>query len=89
MFSLTDENPKAMLPLRNKPLIGWHLDKLIAEGIKHACIIVGYQKQKLIDYVDRFYSDKIDVMYVEQTELKGLAHAIGTGITAMNASRSI
>jgi NDP-sugar pyrophosphorylase family protein len=21
MFSLTDENPKAMLPLRNKPLI--------------------------------------------------------------------
>ena len=62
---------------------GWHLDKLIAEGIKHVCIIVGYQKQKLIDYVDRFYSTKIKVFYVEQKELKGLAHAVQTGILQM------
>lgn len=80
MLSLTDNCPKAMLPLHNKPIIGWHLDKLIEEGITEVCIIVGYAKQKLINYVDKIYSDKLNITYVEQTELLGLAHAISCGI---------
>lgn len=83
MLSLTDNCPKAMLPLYNKPIIGWHLDKLIEEGITNVCIIVGYAKQKLIDYVDKVYSNKINVTYIEQTELLGLAHAIGCGIKVL------
>jgi dTDP-glucose pyrophosphorylase len=80
MLSLTDDNPKAMLPLHNKPIIGWHLDKLLEEGIKNVCIIVGYKKEKLINYVDKFYGNQMNIIYAEQTELKGLAHAIQMGI---------
>ncbi len=40
MFSLTDENPKVMLPLHNKPLIAYHLDKFLNEQIKIVNIIV-------------------------------------------------
>lgn len=79
MMSLTEDNPKAMLPLHNKPLIAWHLDKLIEEEIQKVIIIVGYKKEKLIEYVNKFYSNKIDIVYVEQKELKGLAHAIKYG----------
>ncbi|MFW6008487.1 MAG: sugar phosphate nucleotidyltransferase [archaeon] len=84
MLSLTKDMPKAMLPLRNKPIIGWHLDKLINEGINKICIIVGYKKEKLINYVNQFYGDKIDLTYVEQIELKGLAHAIHLGIEELD-----
>lgn len=83
MFCLTDENPKVMLPLDNKPLIAHHLDKLIAEGIRDVIIVVGYRKEKVIDYVDRFYAKKFShIAYVEQTELSGLATAVGAGIRA-------
>lgn len=84
MMSLTDDNPKAMLPLHNKPLIAWHLDKLIEEEVKKAIIIVGYKKEKLIEYVNKFYSDKIDITYIEQRELKGLAHAIKQGLDTLS-----
>lgn len=84
MLSLTEDCPKAMLPLHNKPIIGWHLDKLIEENITDVCIIVGYAKEKLISYVDKIYSHKINITYVEQTQLLGLAHAIGCGLDELS-----
>jgi len=89
MLSLTDDNPKAMLPLHNRPIISWHLDKLLHEGIKDVCIIVGYKKEKLINYVDKFYSKKMNIIYAEQTELKGLAHAINIGINEISIQTPI
>lgn len=83
MLNLTDDCPKAMLPLRNKPIIGWHLDKLINEGIEEVCIVVGYKKEKLIDYVNGIYADKLNITYVEQTSLDGLADAIKCGLDAL------
>jgi NDP-sugar pyrophosphorylase family protein len=83
MFSLTDENPKAMLPLHNKPLIAWHLDKFINEGINDVVIIVGYKKEKLIDYVNSFYAEKLNIIFVEQKQLDGLADAVLQGIVEM------
>lgn len=84
MLNLTDDMPKAMLPLYNRPIIGWHLEKLIQEEIKDVCIIVGYKKEKLIDYVDKIYSDKLNITYVEQHSLNGLASAIKCGIDVIN-----
>lgn len=80
MLSLTDDMPKAMLPLHNRPLVSWHLDKLLEEGITEVCLVVGYKKEKLIEFVDRFYGDKMTIFYAEQKELHGLADAIRLGI---------
>lgn len=84
MLNLTEEYPKALLPLHNKPLVGWHLDKLLEEGIDEVCIIVGYKKEPLIEYVNRYYSDKMTLMFVEQTTLDGLADAVRLGITEID-----
>lgn len=84
MLALTDDMPKAMLPIRSKPIIGWHLDKLIEENIKDVIIIVGYKKEKLIDYVNKIYKNKINIRFVEQTELNGLASAVNIGINCLN-----
>lgn len=80
MDSLTSDLPKSMLKVNDKPIIAWHLDKIINEGINKVCIIVGYKKEILIDFVNENYNDKLDIMYTEQKELKGLGHAIGLGI---------
>ena len=80
MLSLTENNPKAMLPFNSKPIIGHHLDYLIEEGFTDVVIVVGYQKEKLINYVNEFYKDKIKVRFAEQKELNGLAGAIHNGI---------
>lgn len=76
MLSMTDNCPKSMLPVGNKPLISYHLEKLIKEKINDVYIVVGYKKEVLINYVSMMYGDKLNIIFVEQNELLGLAHAI-------------
>jgi NDP-sugar pyrophosphorylase family protein len=84
MLSLTENNPKAMLPYNCKPIIGHHLDYLIKEGFKKVVIVVGYKKEKLIDYVNKFYSDKINIRFAEQETLNGLAGAVKCGVDILD-----
>lgn len=80
MLSLTENMPKAMLPLYNKPVIGWILDNLIDNGIKNVNIIIGYQGDKIVKYVNEFYSNKINVSYTQQDNLYGLGYALKLSI---------
>lgn len=76
MLSLTDNCPKAMVPVAGKPLISYLLDQIIETSQKDVCVIVGYKKEVLIDYITMMYSDKLNITFIEQTEQKGLNHAI-------------
>lgn len=76
MLSLTDNCAKSMISVAGKPLISYLLDQMIDAGLKDVVIIVGYQKNTIIDYVNTFYSKKLNITYVEQKELLGLGHAI-------------
>lgn len=76
MLSLTDNCAKSMISVAGKPLISYLLDQMINAGLKDVVIIVGYQKDTIINYVNTFYKDKLNIMYVEQKELLGLGHAI-------------
>ena len=76
MLSLTDNCPKAMVPVAGKPLISYLLDQIIKTEQKDVCIIVGYKKKVLINYVTMMYSGKLNITFIEQTDQKGLNHAI-------------
>lgn len=80
MLSLTDNNPKAMLPMANKPIIGHQLEWLIENKFEDVIIIVGYKSEKIINYVADFYADKIKVRFAKQEKLDGLASAIHEGL---------
>lgn len=67
--------PKVMLTVGDKPIIGHILDKLSSAGIRKIVLVTGYLGNKIRDYVDSCYSE-LRVSYVEQTEQKGLGHAI-------------
>lgn len=71
----THTYPKVLLTVGDKPIIGHILDDISASGIKKVCLVVGYLGEKIKEYVAKNYKG-LQVSYVEQTEQKGLGHAI-------------
>ncbi len=72
----THTKPKALLSLGNKPIISHILDSIIEANIKDIVIIVGYEKEKLIDYLKTNYEKKCNLTFIEQKNRRGLGHAI-------------
>ena len=70
----TLSNPKVLLNVAGKPIIGHFMDKLIASGIDEAIVIVGYMGDMIEKWLLKHYSIKFT--FVTQKELLGLAHAI-------------
>ncbi len=67
--------PKVLLNVAGKPILAHILDKIIAEGITEATIIVGHMSDKIREFVSESYP-KLPVTYIEQEERMGLGHAI-------------
>ena len=70
----TLSNPKVLLNVAGKPIIGHIMDKLIASGIDEAIVIVGYMGDMIEKWLRKHYTIKFT--FVTQKELLGLAHAI-------------
>ncbi len=70
----TFSQPKVLLNVAGKPIIGHIMDKLIAAGIDEAIVIVGYLGNMVEDWLLKHYSIKFT--FVHQPDLLGLAHAI-------------
>lgn len=70
----TYSQPKVLLNVAGKPIIGHIMDKLIESGIDEAVIIVGYLGDMIEEYLTSNYSIKLT--FVTQSEQLGLAHAI-------------
>ncbi|NHJ02054.1 MAG: hypothetical protein EAX86_07900 [Candidatus Heimdallarchaeota archaeon] len=74
----THTKPKALLRLGNKPILSHILDNILEATITDVVIIVGYEKEKLKEYIIAHYSSKCDIKFLEQKERRGLGHAIYT-----------
>lgn len=75
LLPYTAHCPKTMLSVAGKPIIAHILRQIEECGIRRVVFIVGYQKEILIDYIRSHYPH-LEVAFVEQTEQKGLGHAI-------------
>ena len=75
MWPLTDNRPKPLLPLGNKPILMHILDAVVEAGIDKIGILIGYGGQKIVDEIGREYRGaKID--YVRQEEMRGTGDAV-------------
>lgn len=72
--------PKVMLNVAGKPIIGHIADTLMEAGINHLSIIVGYKKERVIDYFSKIPGLTCD--FPEQKEMLGLGHAVLYGLEA-------
>lgn len=63
---LTDDRPKALVPLAGRPLLGRTLDALAEAGVKSAVVVTGYRQDRVHDFLAG-YRD-VDVATVENPE---------------------
>ena len=61
----TFTHPKVLLNVAGKPILGHILDKIIAEGVTDATIVVGHMSDKIMEYVRAAYPH-FPVTFAEQ-----------------------
>ncbi|MGZ4901573.1 MAG: bifunctional sugar-1-phosphate nucleotidylyltransferase/acetyltransferase [Halobacteriota archaeon] len=73
-FTLTQ--PKAMVPVANRPILEYVIDSLARCGITDVTLVVGYKKEKVMNYFEGGKKFGLTISYVEQPQQLGTAHAI-------------
>ncbi len=76
MGPLTENRPKAMLPIANRPLLEHIIVAIRAAGIRKFLVVTGYCKEKIKDRFGDGDSLGVDIEYIEQQNQKGTADAI-------------
>lgn len=72
---LTYTQPKPLVPLAGKPIIGYIVDALIEAGVRKFIFIVGYLGEKIKQYLDMQYPTT-NKEFVYQEPREGTGHAI-------------
>ncbi len=72
----TNHLPKPILPIAGKTIVDFIMDKVqTLDNVESVIFIVGYLKDKMIDYLQDKYKD-IKIEFVVQNEFNGLGHAV-------------
>lgn len=72
----TNTKPKPILPIAGSTIIDFIMDDIsLIPNLEEVIFIVGYLKEKMIEYLTSKYKN-IKLSFVVQKEYKGLAHAI-------------
>jgi len=73
---MTNEVPKAMIPINGKPMLEILLEQLKTINITEVVIIVHYLKDKIIDHFGNGSNFGMNIQYEEQKEMLGTADAV-------------
>lgn len=83
----THTQPKPLIPVAGQPILGHILDSLIAAGIHEFVFIIGYLGEKIEEFVQEQYGDRIQAEFVVQGPREGLAHAISMASDEISQSK--
>jgi len=72
----THSRPKVMINVANKPIVGYVVDALVANGIKDIVMVVGYKKEHIMSHFEDGRRFGASITYVEQDKQIGMAHAL-------------
>lgn len=73
---LTATRSKVMLPVANKPILEHVIDSLSKNDIKDIIIVVGYERERIMNYFGDGIELDVNIRYVHQKAQLGTAHAI-------------
>jgi len=68
----TEDVPKVMLPICNKPILEYVIDAVKKSGIEKIIVVVGYKKEVIQEY----FKDFENINFVIQDKQLGTAHAL-------------
>ena len=75
MRPLTYTQPKALIPIAGKTILGVIVDQLIDAGVTEFVFVIGYLGEKIQRYIDRRYPN-LKHTFVQQNDRRGTGHAI-------------
>ncbi len=70
----TENLPKVMLPIVNKPILEYVFDAVTKSGIDEIIVVVGYKKEVILEHFKDY--KKANITYVTQDKQLGTAHAL-------------
>ncbi|NHJ20415.1 MAG: nucleotidyltransferase family protein [Candidatus Lokiarchaeota archaeon] len=72
----TDKIQKTMLKLQGKPFLEYIIDGLKYAGFRDILLVVGYQKEQIIEHFQTGENWNMNIEYIEQKELNGTGGAL-------------
>ena len=73
MGQLTQDKPKVLIEVNGNPFLYYVLKNLQAVGIDEIGVVVGYKKEKVFNFVDKY---GFNVKFIEQPNLLGTGDAV-------------
>ncbi len=73
---LTQTRSKVMLSVRNRPIMEHVIQALAAKGVRDLVVVVGYQKERIMNYFGDGVHYGVKIEYVVQEEQLGTADAL-------------
>ena len=71
----TQTQPKSLIPVAGKPILGHIMDNLVRDGVTEIVFIIGYLGDRIEQYLTENYGH-YKLEFVIQTVGKGIGHAI-------------
>lgn len=78
---LTNDIPKALVPVGGKPLLYWTIKWLKSQGIENIVIGVAYKKEKIYEYMEENKNFGLNVKFSEHTVDGGTAQGFKLAIS--------
>jgi len=72
----TASKPKVMIKVANKPILQYVVEALERNGIRRIIFVVGYKKEKIMDYFEDWKALGVGIDYVFQKHLLGTGDAL-------------
>lgn len=79
----THTQPKALVPVAGKPILGHIIDSITEVGITEFVFVIGYLGDKIQSYVTETYP-QLNKSFVVQAQKEGIGHAIWTAKELIN-----
>lgn len=80
---ITENIPKALVPLNQVPLLNYHLRALQSVGVRRVICVVGYLREKIAEFAGDGHRYGLEIQYVHQER------PLGTGDAVLAAAPSI
>ncbi len=74
----TYTQPKPLIPVAGKPIISHIIEALQSADIQDFVFVIGYLGDKIKDFLEETYTNKINMTFVYQEHREGLGHAVWT-----------
>ncbi|NNC94579.1 MAG: NTP transferase domain-containing protein [Chitinophagales bacterium] len=84
----TFTQPKALIPVAGKPILGFIIDQLSEVGVTDFVFVIGYLGEKIKSYVEHKHPE-INASFVHQLSIEGLGHAIWMARTEIEENEEI